>query len=168
MNPRAPSAPSAPSAAIAALAPLIGTWRMDAVFPDGRQGPAGDSGARTTFGWGPGERFVIQRWQVPHPSAPDGIAIIAPDAAGHWQQHYFDSRGVVRIYTMRFDDRVWTMERTAPDFSPLDFAQRWEAELSPGGETIRGRWSTGAADGAWRHDFALTYTRLSGAARDAG
>jgi len=47
--------------AIADLTPLIGTWRMDAVFPDGRQGSPEDSGARTVFEHGPDAAFVIQR-----------------------------------------------------------------------------------------------------------
>jgi hypothetical protein len=143
------------------LAPLIGTWRMDVEFPDGRQGPPQDMGARTVFEYGPDSAFLVQRWQVPHPQAPDGIAIITADPSGPgFVQHYFDSRGVVRVYTMTFAERTWTLERTKPDFSPLDFAQRWEAELSTDGQTIAGRWLHGAGDAGWSHDFALTYTRL--------
>jgi hypothetical protein len=147
---------------IAELAPLIGTWRMDAVFPDGRQGPPEDSGARTVFEYGPGAQFLIQRWQVPHPSAPDGIAIITADPArGGFLQHYFDSRGVVRLYEMSFSGGAWTLQRTTADFSPLDFSQRWEAELSASADTIQGRWLDRTAGGEWSHDFALTYTRLA-------
>ncbi len=151
-----------PPPAIAELAPLIGTWRMDAVFPDARQGPPEDTGARTVFEYGPGSQWMIQRWQVPHPAAPDGIAIITADPArGGFLQHYFDARGVVRLYEMAFADRAWTLERTKADFSPLDFSQRWEAELSADGDTIRGRWLDRGADGEWSHDFELTYTRLA-------
>jgi hypothetical protein len=146
---------------IAQLEPLAGTWRMDAEFPDGRQGPPGDMGARTIFEYGPDRGYVIQRWQVPHPAAPDGIAIIAADATGDgFQQHYFDARGVVRVYQMTFNDGIWTLERTTADFSALDFEQRWEAELSADGRTIRGRWLHRAGDRNWEHDFALTYARL--------
>jgi hypothetical protein len=146
---------------VADLAPLIGTWRMDVEFPDGRQGPPRDMGARTVFEYGPGSQFLIQRWQVPHPEAPDGIAIITTDSArGAFLQHYFDSRGVVRLYEMAFADRIWTLERAKPDFSPLDFFQRWEAKLSAEGQTIRGRWLDRTANEGWSHDFALTYTRV--------
>jgi hypothetical protein len=151
-----------PPPAIAELSPLIGTWRMDAVFPDARQGPPKDTGARTVFEYGPGSQFVIQRWQVPHPAAPDGIAVITADPArGGFLQHYFDSRGVVRLYNMSFADGVWTLQRTTADFSPLDFSQRWEAELSADGDAIQGRWLDRSDDGGWSHDFALTYTRLA-------
>jgi|GEM_PF-7098922 hypothetical protein len=61
--------------------------------------PPIDSGARASFAWLPGERCLIQRWEVPIPEAPDGIAIIGPDPerAGGYLQHYFDSRGVARL-----------------------------------------------------------------------
>lgn len=151
-----------PRSAIADLAPLIGTWRMDVVFPDARQRPPEDTGARTVFEYGPGAQFVIQRWQVPHPAAPDGIAIITTDpASGGFLQHYFDSRGVVRLYQMTFSSGAWTMQRTEADFSPLDFSQRWEAELSAEVDIIRGRWLDRTGDGEWSHDFELTYTRLA-------
>lgn len=147
---------------LAQLAPLIGTWRMDVEFAGGKQGPPGDGGARTVFEYGPGSAFLIQRWEVPHAAAPDGIAIITADPHGsEFAQHYFDSRGVVRLYEMTFADGVWTLERTKADFSPLDFTQRWEGELSAGGQTLCGRWLSGTADGGWSHDFALTYTRLA-------
>ena len=48
-----------------------------------------------------GRRFLIQRWEVEHPDAPDGIAIIGLDADhGGLLQHYFHSRGVARVYEM--------------------------------------------------------------------
>jgi hypothetical protein len=148
-------------AAIDRLAVLIGTWRMAAVFPDGRQGPPEDTAARTVFEYGPGDHMLIQRWQVPHPAAPDGIAIITVDRARDgFLQHYFDDRGVVRLYQMTFAAGFWTLERTAADFSPLDFAQRWEAELAADGETIRGRWLHRGTSGEWSEDFSLTYNRL--------
>ena len=59
--------------------------------------------------------------------APDGIAIIGadPDSKGNFLQHYFNSRGVARVYKMSMSDRGWTLVRDTPDFSPLDFAQRY-------------------------------------------
>jgi len=57
--------------------------------------------------------------------------------------------------------RALTLQRTTTDFSPLDFSQRWEAELSTDGETIEGRWLDRSDDGEWSHDFELTYTKLA-------
>ena len=86
-----------------ALKPLVGEWRLVATFKDM---PPADIGARATFAWLPGERFLIQRWEVPTPEAPDGIAIIGSDPAraGSYLQHYFDTRGVARVYKMSFEN----------------------------------------------------------------
>src|SRR5690606_32403003 len=102
--------------------------------------PLTDVDARATFEWMPGERFLVQRWEIPFPGAPDGIAIIGPDPGneGNYLQHYFDSRGVARVYRMSFANGTWKLWRDAPDFSPLDFAQRFTGTFSPDGRTIAG------------------------------
>ena len=48
-------------------------------MPPCKDMPPADIGARAIFEWLPGERFLIQRWEVPMPEAPDGIAIIRPE-----------------------------------------------------------------------------------------
>lgn len=40
---------------------------------------------------------------------------------------------------MALDDGVWTLLGTEPDFSPLDFAQRFVGTISPDGTTIDAR-----------------------------
>jgi hypothetical protein len=108
----------------------------------------------------PGEQFLVQRWEVPIPEAPDGIAIIGFDAGRDtYLQHYFDSRGVARVYEMSFSDGVWKLWRESPDFSPLDFRQRFEGTFSDDGRTIAGRWEISGDGSSWEHDFDLTYTR---------
>jgi hypothetical protein len=97
---------------------------------------------------------------------PDGIAIIGfNDSRGRYLQHYFDSRGVARVYEMRFAGRVWELSRTAEDFSPLDFSQRFKGTFSDDGQTIDGRWETSADGASWREDFKLIYTRVGSAGR---
>ena len=142
-----------------ALEPLVGEWRIQVPFGDA---PSADSGARVTFEWLPGKRFLIERWQIPSPEAPDGIAIIGPDPdrAGDFLQHYFDTRGVARVYRMRFRDGVWSMERDTADFSPLDFSQRYTGTFSDDGRTITGAWEINHDGVTWEHDFDLTYTKL--------
>jgi hypothetical protein len=106
-------------------------------------------------------QFLLQRWEISHPDAPDGLAIIGVDAArGAFFQHYYDSRGVARVYAMTFTDGVWELLRDAPDFSPLDFAQRFTGRFTDGGNVIRGRWEMSTDGSQWRHDFELTYTRV--------
>jgi hypothetical protein len=151
------------SDALASLEPLIGEWSMEAVFPSGSPaaGMQVEGVARTAFEYLTGGQFVIQRWEVPHPAAPDGIAVIGWDGTrGSLLQHYFDSRGVTRLYEMRFADGVWELSRTAPDFSPLDFSQRFTGTLSDDGRTIRGAWEIAPAGSEWEHDFELIYTKI--------
>ena len=143
---------------IARLEPFVGAWAMRAAFP----GMEPAEGGRVTFEWMTGKTFLIERWEVPVEEAPDGLAVIGadPEHEGGYLQHYFDSRGVARVYRMGFQDGVWTLQREEPDFSPLDFAQRFTGRFSEDGQTIAGRWEI-APDGAtWEHDFDLTYARV--------
>ena len=146
------------SDSLEALQPLVGEWRLVATFKDM---PPADMGARATFEWMPGGRFLIQRWEVPIPEAPDGIAIIGPDPAreGSYLQHYFDTRGVARVYKMSIENGVWTLRRDEADFSPLDFSQRSTGTFSADGTTIVGAWEICHDGTTWEHDFDLTYTR---------
>jgi hypothetical protein len=141
-----------------ALEPLVGSWTVEAEFP--APGPGVVRG-RTTFDWLLGRRFVLQESDMDHPDAPDSHAVLAPDPErpGGFLQHYFDSRGVVRLYEMSFDGRTWTLTRRAPDFSPLDFAQRFTADLGDDGDTLVGGWFTMPDGDDWRLDFRLTYRR---------
>jgi hypothetical protein len=146
------------SAALERLDAFIGEWSMEAQFSGGP--PTGPLG-RTVFEWLPGRRFLVQRWEVPHPAAPDGIAIIGFDVnRDAYFQHYYDSRGVARIYAMTFDGRVWQLLRDTADFSPLDFPQRFTAKFNADNDTIDGSWETSIDGTSWKHDFDLTYTKL--------
>jgi hypothetical protein len=117
---------------------------------------------RASFAWELGGHYLVERTGVPDvPAAPDGLAIIGVDAHGSYLQHYYDSRGVTRLYSMTFEDGTWTLLRDKPDFSPLQFSQRYVGQLSPDGDTIDGRWES-AEDGAdWRLDFTLVLRRLA-------
>lgn len=151
--------------ALARLDAFVGEWVVEARFP-GQPAPpdaAGDGPvARSWFEWALDGRFLVQRTEVPVPEAPDGLMIVSADPeTGAYTQHYYDSRGVVRLYAMNFADGVWTLTRESPDFTPLDFRQRFTGTFSADGNTISGAWETGHDDGQWEHDFALTYRRAS-------
>ena len=142
---------AARNAALKRLDAFIGEWRVEASFP-------GSPPGRTIFEWSLGRQFLVERSESPRP-APDSTAIISvdPDTAAY-TQHYFDSRGVVRVYAMTLSRGVWVLTRTAPDFTPLNFSQRFIGKFGRDGKTIRGTWET--KDGArWERDFDLTYTR---------
>jgi hypothetical protein len=149
--------PAARTAALERLDALVGEWRMEAAFPGAV--PAGVVG-RSRFEWALGRQFLVQRSEIPHPDAPDSIALVAFDSdTGAYTQHYFDSRGVVRLYAMGLSGDGWTLVRASPDFSPLDFSQRFTGTFSDDGNTIHGRWETSRDGSTWEHDFDLTYTR---------
>lgn len=140
------------------LAPFAGTWSIEATFEGAPSEPAG----RVTFEWLAGGPFLLERWQVDHPDAPDGVAVIRFDPGRQtYLQHYFDSRGVARVYAMTVSDGVWKMWRDAPDYSPLDFHQRFEGAFSADGKTITGRWEISDDGTIWKHDFDLTYRKLA-------
>ncbi|WP_344393226.1 hypothetical protein [Streptomyces vastus] len=135
---------------------LVGEWMVEADFP-GLAAPA----ARSAFEWTLDGRFLVQRTEIALAEAPDSMAIVAVDPeTGAYTQHYFDSRGVVRVYAMTFADGVWRLLREAPDFSPLAFRQRFTGRVSEDGDTIRGTWEM-SSDGSasWEKDFELTYRR---------
>ena len=150
----------AEDSAMTKLAPFVGEWSMAADIPNV---PPTDLRGRAWFEWMPGERFLIQRWEVPETAPnPHGIAIIGFDPnRGTYLQHYFDSRGVARVYQMSFSDGVWQLWRTSPDFSPLDFSQRFTGTFSDDGNTITGGWEKALDGSTWEYDLGLTYTRVS-------
>jgi hypothetical protein len=142
-----------PDTPMARLEPLVGDWILEADFGSGAvRGQA-------EFEWILSGRYLLERSEIPH--APDSVAIVSLDADGRsFAQHYFDSRGVTRLYAMTFERGAWTLLRTAADFSPLSFAQRYVGQLSSDGSTIEGRWETSPDGGAtWRHDFDLVHRR---------
>lgn len=147
-----------PTAEMARLAPLVGEWSVEALAP---WAPS-DLRGRTAFEWMTGGTFLLQRWEVPVDEAPDGLAVIGPDPrrSGRYLQHYFDSRGVARVYEMSFDDDAWTLSRTSADFSPLDFSQRFTGTFADDGRTIRARWEISEDGSSWDVDFDLVYTRV--------
>ena len=62
---------------------------------------------------------------------------------------------------MSFADRVWKLWRTKPDFSPLDFSQRYTGSFGEDGRTIIGSWESSSDGANWEHDFELIYTKTS-------
>ncbi len=146
-------------AALRRLEPLVGTWAIE--VPDFPPLPPEVAGqARMTVEWTLGGAYLQQRSTVPLPEAPDGLCLIAAGAEGAYTQHYFDSRGVTRVYAMTFDGRHWTLERHAPDFSPLTFHQRYVG-VFVGDDRIEGRWQTSPDGHDWEPDFTLIHRRVA-------
>jgi hypothetical protein len=99
--------------------------------------------------------------KVEYEETPDGIAAIGPGESGtKLQQHYFDTRGVSRVYEMSLSGGVWKLWRDSPGFS-----QRFTGTFSDDGQTIRGTWEKSTDGSTWEHDFDIVYTKVEEAAR---
>lgn len=128
---------------------LIGVWETSI---SGLEAPG-----RTTFEWLENGGFLIQRSTVERPEYPNSVSIIgATGSDGAFQQHYFDSRGVARIYDMTLKDNVWTLFRDGPDWP-----QRFVGRFSADGNVIHARLERGTYPGGpLEHDFDMVYTRI--------
>jgi len=138
---------------------FIGEWRLEApAFPIPTE-LADD--ARAIFEWTLDGTFLLERSYIPGPAAPDGLCLVGLDGDDGYTQHYFDSRGIARVYAMTFDGRDWTLERNAPDSTPLSFHQRWFGTFSTDRTRIEGRWESSPDGSTWELDFELTYHRIA-------
>ena len=151
---------------MARLDVFVGEWILEARFPGDGPGPPGVAGdgrvARSWFEWALGRQFLLQHTEISVPGAPDSLSVISVDPqTAAYTQHYYDSRGVVRLYAMTLAEGMWTLTRESPDFTPLDFRQRFTATFSDDGNIISGAWEKGLGGAGWEHDFALTYRRAS-------
>ena len=158
LKPQAPvpnDVPNTRSPALEPLQALVGTWfvKMTHVaLPDTVHG-------QKTYEWLEGGHFLIERSHFDHPDVPDSITIIgADDSSEGLSEHYFDSRGVSRVYKMNLSDGTWNVWRDTPGFS-----QRFTGKFSDDGKTIESSWELSKDGVNWEHDLTLTYTRGKGA-----
>src|SRR5207253_3501331 len=109
---------------------LVGTWSTDATHPEV---PGVVVHGTVVIEWLEGERFLIHRARTDHPDFPDSVSIIGfterdrvdnrPDSdpavasESPMSMHYFDSRGVFRVFDVSIDDEAWRLWRDAPRFS---------------------------------------------------
>ena len=93
--------------------------------------------------------FVALDWVYEHPDFPDASAMLDDT---HF--HYFDVRGVIRVFDFEIDDTGWRMTWIAPGFSQRSTAQF----LSDDAIAVEGERSTD--EGAtWEHDFRMDLQR---------
>jgi hypothetical protein len=131
---------------------LVGEWTFEAGPPGG---PPWPGHGRVTFEWLDSVPLLIQRSHVDLPEAPDSLAVIGCDGMSDaYYQLYTDERDVQRVYEMSIGDGVWKLWRDGQPFS-----QRFTGAFSADGKTIAGRWEV-EADGGWRTDFELSYTKV--------
>lgn len=149
-----------------ALGHLVGAWTTEATHP---AMPGVVVRGTAVFEWLEGERFLIQRARNDHPDFPDSISIVGyterdrvDDTKGAGPSpgerpltmHYFDSRGVFRVYATSIDGEALRIWRDAPGFS-----QRFAGRFTDSGNTMAGLWQLSEDDAHWNDDVKITYRR---------
>src|ERR1700760_1071553 len=129
---------------------LIGRWMVEGAHP---LLPGDAIRGQVTFEWLAGRQFGIQRSHNDPPDIPDAIAIIG-ETGGQLRMHYFDRRGVSRVYSVSLDGGQWRYWRDDPGF-----LQRFIGTFSADGNTITGQGDMCRDDAGWEPDLALTYHR---------
>ena len=128
---------------------LVGGWTTEATHP---AFPGTTVRGAAEVQWLEGERFLIFRARTDHPDFPDSISIIGD--TGGLQMHYFDSRGVHRVYEFRVTDDGWEIARDAPEFS-----QRLTVTFEDDDNTMAGLSKISLDDKTWQDDLQITYRR---------
>jgi len=141
--------------------PLIGEWRVEGEIPT--QPPMKVSGAVTIKRLG---AFVVVDSVAEPAMVPDSLSVIGggPDD-GPQPMHYFDARGVKRLYLTTVEGSTWkTWRAPGEDWNGPQgpgFNQRFIGEISADGRTIEARWERGMGDAGdrWEIDFPIRYVR---------
>ena len=132
------------------LEPLVGEWTTEVRHPD-----IGVVHGEMSVEWLDGGGYLVQRSSMEDTRFPRGISVIGPDRSGEKiVQHYFDSRGVARIYEISLENGVFRLWR-----DDEDFAQRFTGRFTDDGSAIEGAYERAEPDGTWVHDFDVTYRR---------
>jgi hypothetical protein len=133
---------------------FIGKWETEGIHP---MLPGEAIRGTSTFEWLDGQQFVIWRSRHHHSQIPDAITIIGV-TDGQLSMHYFDHRGVYRVYAASLNQATWRYWRdaTAPDFS-----QRFTGTFSDDGNKITGRCQLSQDARTWKDDLALNYQRVA-------
>jgi hypothetical protein len=141
--------------------PLIGHWHGEGELPIEPRMKLSEEVTIERLG-----EFIVFSTVGEPAELPDSIAVIGGGPAGEPQpMHYFDARGVKRMFVMALEGSTWTMWRApGEDWNGPDgpgFNQRFIGEISADGDTIDGRWERGTGDAGddWEIDFPMTYVR---------
>jgi hypothetical protein len=103
---------------------------------------------------------LVGTWttEATHPAMPGvvvhGTAVKADADESQLRMHYFDSRGVFRVFDTSLEKSEWRWWRNAPGFS-----QRFTGMISADDNTITGRSQLCQDDTHWADDLQITYRR---------
>ncbi|HET9519911.1 MAG TPA: hypothetical protein VFO73_02575 [Candidatus Limnocylindrales bacterium] len=132
---------------------LVGAWASEATHP---ASPGLVVAGSATGEWLEGERFFLLRTQSDHPDFPDALSVLGEMDEG-LASHYFDSRGVHRVYRLGVDGGVWRLWRDEPGFN-----QRFTGTFEDSGDRIVGVWEFSPDGSDWQPDLRITFVRRPG------
>ena len=139
---------------------LVGRWTTEATHPEL---PDTVISGSSEFEWLEGEKFLSFRSHYDHPDVPDATSIIGDTDGLH--MHYFDSRGVYRLYalTVTADGFTFAMGRHSPAgaFASSDapFSQRMTYTFDGADQRILAKGQLSHDDVNWDDDLKVTYRR---------
>jgi hypothetical protein len=139
---------------------LVGRWTTEATHP---AVPGTVISGSSQVEWLEGERFLIYRTQNDHPDFPDAISIIGDTDGLH--MHYFDSRGVNRLFELTVADDGWAIamgrDSDAGSFASSDapFSQRLTYIFEDADQTMSAKGELSYDDVNWDDDLEITYRR---------
>ena len=81
---------------------LVGRWTTEATHP---AVPRTVISGSSQLEWLEGEQFLVYRTHYDHADFPDAISIIGDTDGLH--MHYFDTRGVYRLFTLTVSADGW-------------------------------------------------------------
>ena len=136
---------------------FIGDWTCEATHPQMKGVITGTA----SFAWLGSEKFVVWRSHIDHPDVPDGMSVLGDCAhataeakePAKWQMHYFDTRGVYRLFEARLDSDGFEVVRE-DDAWP----QRFRCVLADGDQRIDMTTQL-RKDGRWVDDLKMTLRR---------
>jgi hypothetical protein len=141
--------------------PLVGEWHGEGEFP--MEPPMKMSADAKIERLG---EFIVFSSVGEPAEVPDSNSISRGAPVGAPQpMHYFDSRGVKRLFMMSLEGSTWKIWRApGEDWNGPHgpgFNQRFIGEISADGRTIQARWERGTGEGGdnWEIDFPMTYVR---------
>jgi hypothetical protein len=128
---------------------LVGEWTTEATHPDL---PSTLARGESKVEWLEGSRFLIFRSRVDHPDFPDSISVLGNTDGLH--MHYFDSRGVHRVYDLTVTDDGWEIVFEQPGWHQrLTF--RFEADR----DTIICTSKLAVSDATMKDDLRVVFRR---------
>jgi hypothetical protein len=127
---------------------LPGTWNLTMHHADIEEPVIG----RHQYEWVLDGAFLQLRWAYERPDFPDAMALFSPQG-----YHYFDVRGIVRVFDLTLEDDGWSMINVTED----GLSQRATARFSDDDTIdVTGQRSTDAGV-TWEPDFTMTLTRAT-------